>query len=108
MISSSYVGRVGLLLSFYQAESTQSTPLLVVTEGCSGSSYFRNVLLRLLSAAGIETLTENHMKPYVNWEVFHQDKNPFFKRSEGTEKPTIGMAVKQLAQAATKDNSTLL
>ena len=91
---------VALLISSREAKSP-AAPLLVFSEGCSGSSSLGRMISRLLRMEGIHTY--NLPATDWDWEVCHKDKNQFYNKHEG-----MATAMKQLVRAAQQNETTLV
>ena len=91
---------VALLIASREAKSP-AAPLLVFSEGCSGSSSLGRMISRLLRMEGIHTY--NLPATDWDWEVCHKDKNQFYNKHEG-----MATAMKQLVRAAQQNETTLV
>ena len=97
---------VALLICSCEAKSP-GAPLLVFSEGCSGSTSLVRTIGKFLRIEGIHTYNKpqkgTNSKGKFDWEVCHKDKNPFYREHEG-----MATAMKKLARDAEHNETTLL
>ena len=97
---------VALLICSCEAKSP-GAPLLVFSEGCSGSTSLVRTIGKFLRMEGIHTYNKpqkgTHSKGKFDWEACHKDKNPFYREHEG-----MATAMKKLARDAEQNETTLL
>jgi len=81
-----------------QTSASSPAPMLVVSAGCSASSYLGSMIAGFLTAKGITSTP-----PTLRWEAFKPVNNPFY-----TPKAGMTHAIKNLAMEAARANKTLL